>query len=134
MKIEDAYKFNVGPLSPSDKGMGQFGVVYRGFEWALVQLRNGHKVQREGWNSKDMYITLQAGYLQGIPINSNTAKATGINQGTVCRFSPYVMMKTADVLMPTFVPWVPSQSDILRLDWVYYIHVVQKGTGHDDDA
>lgn len=101
----------------------------RGFEWALIQLRNGHKVQRAGWNGKDMYITLQEGYPDGIPINSNTAQATGIAQGTVCRFSPYIMMKTADTFMPTFVPWVPSQSDMLGLDWDYYIYPV---AGEDD--
>jgi hypothetical protein len=92
----------------------------RGFEWTLIQLRNGHKVQRSGWNGRDMYITLQKGYPEGIPINSNTAQATGIPQGTVCVFSPYVMMKTADPV-PTFVPWLPSQTDLLATDWDYYL-------------
>lgn len=96
----------------------------RGFEWALIQLRNGHKIQRAGWNGKNMYVCLQKGYPDGIPINANTAEATGVDQGTVCRFSPYLMLKTADK-DPTFVPWLPSQSDILGLDWQYW---------SDDDA
>jgi len=91
-----------------------------GFEWALTQLRNGHKVQRGGWNGKDMYIALQEGYPNGIPINANTAKATGLPQGTVCKFLPYIMMKTSDKA-PSFVPWLASQTDILALDWDYYI-------------
>lgn len=90
-----------------------------GFEWALIQLRNGQKVQRSGWNGKGMYIALQKAYPDGIPINANTAEATGIPQGTVCRFLPYIMMKTADQVV-SFVPWLASQTDILGLDWQYY--------------
>jgi hypothetical protein len=91
----------------------------------------GLKVGRTGWNGKDMYITLQKGYPDGIPINENTADATGIDKGTVCRFSPYIMMKTADTEMPTFVPWLASQTDILGMDWDYYIQT-QALPGHDD--
>lgn len=90
-----------------------------GFEWALIQLRNGHKIQRAGWNGKNMFIVLQEGYPQGIPINSNTAKATGIPQGTVCRFLPYILMRTADIEV-SFVPWLASQTDILAFDWQYF--------------
>lgn len=130
MKAEDAHKFKIGD-KPYNPATATLGVKKRGFEWALTQLRNGQKVGRTGWNGKDMYITFQKGYPEGIPINANTAEATGIDQGTVCRFSPYIMMKTADVEMPTFVPWVPSQSDILGLDWDYYIQT-QALPGHDD--
>ena len=84
------------------------------FGWALEQLRAGHKVARSGWNGKGMWIALQKAYPQGIPINKNTAEATGIPEGTVCRFLPYLMMLTAD---GSFVPWLASQTDILASDW-----------------
>jgi len=84
------------------------------FEYALTQLRLGKKLQRSGWNGKGMYIVLQKAYPDGIPINKNTAEATGIPEGTVCRFLPYLMMKTAD---DCFVPWLASQTDILAADW-----------------
>lgn len=90
----------------------------RGFEWALQQLRQGKKVCRSGWNGKGMYVVYQKAYPDGIPINENTSNATGIDRGTVCRFLPYIMMKTAAVL-PTFVPWLASQTDLLSLDWEY---------------
>lgn len=61
-----------------------------------------------------MFVVLQKGYPDGIPINRNTAEATGIAEGTVCRFLPYLMMKTAD---GAFVPWLASQTDILACDW-----------------
>lgn len=88
------------------------------FEWALQQLRMGEKVCRSGWNGKGMYIVLQKGYPNGIPINENTAEATGIARGTVCNFLPYFMMKTADST-PSFVPWLASQTDLLSFDWLY---------------
>ncbi len=90
----------------------------RGFEFALEQLRMGKKVCRAGWNGRGMYLVLQKGYPEGIPINENTAEATGIARGTVCKFLPYIMMKTADK-EPTFVPWLASQTDILSHDWMY---------------
>jgi hypothetical protein len=90
--------------------MGEF----TDFGWALQQLREGLKVGRKGWNGKGMFIVRQAGYPDGIPINANTAQATGIPQGTVCRFLPYLMMKTAD---GAFVPWLASQTDLLAEDW-----------------
>ncbi len=85
-----------------------------GFEVALIELREGKKLQRSGWNGKGMFIVLQKGYPDGIPINRNTSEATGIQEGTVCRFLPYLMMKTAD---DSFVPWLASQTDILASDW-----------------
>lgn len=84
------------------------------FGWALCQLRNGLRVARQGWNGKGMFIVLQKGYPDGIPINQNTSEATGIPKGTVCKFLPYLMMKTVD---DSFVPWLVSQTDALALDW-----------------
>lgn len=90
----------------------------RGFEWALQQLRQGKKVTRSGWNGKGMYVVYQKGYPEGIPINQNTAVATGMDVGTVSRFIPYLLLKTV-AASPTFVPWVASQTDLLEMDWDY---------------
>lgn len=84
------------------------------FSAALREVRAGHKIARSGWNGKGMYLVYQKAYPDGIPINKNTAEATGIPEGTVCRFLPYIMMKTAD---DAFVPWLASQTDILAHDW-----------------
>lgn len=84
------------------------------FGQALAALRQGRKVARAGWNGKGMFVVFQKGYPDGIPINANTAEATGIPQGTVYVFRPYLMMKAAD---DTLVPWVASQTDLLADDW-----------------
>lgn len=80
----------------------------------VAALRGGFRMRRKGWNGKDMYIAYQPGYPDGIAINANTAKATGQPEGTVCRFLPYIMMRTAD---GSFVPWLCSQTDLLAEDW-----------------
>jgi hypothetical protein len=84
------------------------------FSWALQALKDGEKIQRAGWNGKGMWLVFQRGYPRGIPINENTAEATGLPQGTICGFRPYIMMYTAQ---GEFVPWVASQSDLLESDW-----------------
>ena len=80
-----------------------------------AMVRDGLRIQREGWNGKGMWLCKQDGNPQGIPINANTAKATGLPEGSTQRFLPYIMMRTAD---GAFVPWLASQTDILAEDWV----------------
>ena len=89
------------------------------FSEALKRLKDKEclphrKVAREGWNGKSMWIVRQDAYPQGIPINANTARATGLPEGEQRRFLPYIMMRTAD---GSFVPWLASQTDILADDW-----------------
>jgi hypothetical protein len=84
------------------------------FGWALEALHSGQRVARSGWNGKGMWVSLQRGYPSGIPINQNTADSTGIAVGTVCRFAPYLMLRTAT---GEFIPWTVSQADVLATDW-----------------
>jgi hypothetical protein len=86
------------------------------FSEALAALKQGHKLTREGWNGPGQYVVYQAGYPDGIAINRNTAEATGIPEGTVCRFRPYLMIRTVD---GSFVPWLASISDLLADDWAF---------------
>src|ERR1700679_2484045 len=75
---------------------------------ALKAAKDGQKIGRSGWNGKGKFIVYQKAYPNGIPINANTAEATGIAQGTVCVFRPYLMMKATD---GAFFPWNPNQLD-----------------------
>lgn len=81
---------------------------------ALAAVKSGSKISRVGWNGGGQYVVYQPGYPDGIPINANTAAATGIRQGTICQFRPYLMLRTAD---GSFAPWAPSASDALAEDW-----------------
>jgi hypothetical protein len=86
------------------------------FSDALRMAREGHRITREGWNGRGMYVVMQKAYPEGIPINQNTADATGLEVGTVRKFLPYLMFHTAQ---GDFVPWVASQTDLLAEDWLW---------------
>jgi len=66
------------------------------FGQALMMLREGLRLQREGWNGKNMYIELQ--------VPDEHSKMT----------LPYIYMRTAQ---GDLVPWLASQTDILANDW-----------------
>lgn len=84
------------------------------FGQALVELKCAHKVSREGWNGKNMFVALQPGYPDGVAANANTAAAFGVTEGAEVVVRPYLAMWTAD---GQIVPWVASQSDLLAEDW-----------------
>lgn len=108
---EDGYT-SWSPASPFEKAYRPINGMTCGM--AIEAAKNGEKVARNGWNGKGMYVVYQKAYPEGIPINKNTAESTGIPVGTVCRFLPYLMLKTAD---GAFVPWLISQTDALADDW-----------------
>ena len=85
------------------------------FSQALDLCKMGAKIARESWNGPNQFVMHQKGYPDGIPINSNTAEATGLPEGTVCKFAPYLMLFNAQEV---FVPWQPTQGDVLAEDWV----------------
>lgn len=75
------------------------GTKLGGYEFALVAIKSGHKVQREGWNGKGMYVMLQ------------------VPDGHSKMSLPYIFMWTAD---KNRVPWLCSQTDALAEDWQVY--------------
>lgn len=85
------------------------------FSDALTATKRGYRAFRQDWKATGQFIVYQRGYPDGIAINSNTAEATGIPEGTVCRFQPYLMKCTVG---GAFIPWSPSQEDILAEDWL----------------
>ena len=66
------------------------------FGEALIYIKTGASVARQGWNGKGMWIKQQ--------VPDFYSKMT----------LPYIYMKTAD---DQLVPWLASQSDLLANDW-----------------
>ena len=66
------------------------------FSEALVNLKQGSKIARAGWNGKNMWLDLQ--------VPDENSKMT----------LPYIYMYTAT---QDLVPWLASQTDILAEDW-----------------
>lgn len=81
------------------------------FSQALEFLKAGHKVAREGWNGKNMFIFL----VQGSTFQVNRAPLNQFYpEGTEITYHGHVDMKTAD---DQVVPWLCSQTDMLAEDW-----------------
>lgn len=66
------------------------------FSDALIALKEGKQVAREGWNGKGMFLALQ------IPDENSKM---GL---------PYIYISTVDGKL---VPWLASQTDLLSDDW-----------------
>lgn len=66
------------------------------FGMAIMLLKKGERMARDGWNGKGMWLELQ------VPDAHSKMSL------------PYIYMKTAD---DNLVPWLASQTDVLAEDW-----------------
>lgn len=98
--------------SPKDVFEGHYRASGQlNFGHALEFLKRGHKVAREGWNGKGMFLFLVA----GSRFQVNRPPLLGIyEEGTEIDYRSHIDMKTAD---GSVVPWVCSQTDALADDW-----------------
>lgn len=81
------------------------------FGEALLALKDGRRVMRNGWNGKGMFV-----YLVGpgnYPPSTDVAKE--YFKGERVPYKPYIAMKTVD---EDVVPWLASQTDLLAEDWM----------------
>lgn len=92
------------------------------FGAALVLLKQGELVARNGWNGKGMWLLLVKGECVTEPINDCYGDPTryecgndGYEKGQSIPVLDAIYMKTADNKL---VPWLASQTDMLVEDWV----------------
>lgn len=81
------------------------------FGEAIRMLKNGQRVQREGWNGKGMFLY----YVRADSYPARTAVAKNHwGADALVPYQAYIAMKTVD---DTVVPWLASQTDMLAEDW-----------------
>jgi hypothetical protein len=90
------------------------------FGAAILLMESGLKVQRDGWNGKDMWIALSgvngAREVYSEKLWSKPARDYArLQPGGTVKVLPCIIMKTAtgELLMG----WLASQSDMLAKDW-----------------
>lgn len=81
--------FGIGDFSNNERNRMNIGE-------ALGALKDGERVQREGWNGKGQWLELQ--------VPDDHSKMT----------LPYIYIST---VTQDLVPWLASQTDILADDW-----------------
>lgn len=102
--------------SPKEQFDNAYQDVTKGvsFGHAIELLKGGHRVAREGWNGKGMWLGLVHPDDDADVPPQPTYAVAGIvdyaNNGCL----PWIGMKTAD---NKFVPWLASQTDVLAEDW-----------------
>jgi hypothetical protein len=84
------------------------------FGEAVESLKAGHKVARQGWNGKGMFI-YYVGEGRYPPTTPAGLEIAGEHKDNRVPYRPYLAMFTAQ---QDVVPWLASQSDVLEEDWV----------------
>jgi len=82
------------------------------FSDALKLIKAGKRVQRNGWNGKNMFIFLVPGSV--FKVNRDPLLSI-LGEGTEVTYHGHVDMRTAN---GQIVPWLCSQTDMLAEDWV----------------
>ena len=81
------------------------------FGSAILNLKEGHKVARKGWNGKGMFLY----YVPAAKYKRCTESARCIaDKDDMVEYGAYIAMKTAQ---GNVVPWLASQTDMLAEDW-----------------
>lgn len=88
---------------------------------AIHMLKLGHKVAREGWNGKGMWLVLVPGTENIKPVAGTPYSRAGLTEEI--QILPHIDMYTVDsrgrrAMLPG---WLASQSDMLSEDWVVVI-------------
>lgn len=82
------------------------------FSEALLALKHGEKIARQGWNGKNMFVFM----VKGSTFKANRPPLLGIfPEDTEINYHTHADMRTAD---GTIVPWLCSQTDMFAEDWV----------------
>lgn len=81
------------------------------FSDALKLIKAGKRVQRAGWNGKNMFIFLVPGSI--FQVNREPLLSI-LGEGTEVNYHGHVDMRTAN---GQIVPWLCSQTDMLAEDW-----------------
>ena len=81
------------------------------FGQALVAMKAGRRVARNGWNGRGMFVY----YVPPASYPVQTGAATEhFGEGTMVPYNAYMAIKNVNGTVST---WVPSSSDCLAEDW-----------------
>lgn len=80
---------------------------------AIIAIKEGNKIARDGWNGKNMFVFLVPG--QMVFAQSDTAKE--YFGADLVPYNPSMVIKNVD---NTVSSWVPSCNDVLSEDWFIF--------------
>lgn len=112
----DGFRFYDGGLEVTEEVMLEAMKITLpvGFGLALIALKMGKRVTRQGWNGKNMYLYM-VGAGRYHPTTETGHRIAARHTDYLVPYRPYIAMFTVD---EDVVPWTASQSDLLMDDWV----------------
>jgi len=106
--------------SPAEqfKNAYQNTAVSMSFGHAIEMMKAGHKVARQGWNGKGMWLLLVPGNPSIRPVAGTPYSNAGITENV--EILPHIDMYTvnAEGRRAMLPGWLASQTDMLANDWV----------------
>lgn len=93
------------------------------FSDALIRIKQGHRLQREGWNGKGMFVFLVSGSV--FTVNREPLLSI-LGEGTEVTYRPHI-----DICQPdgSISVWQPSMGDVMAEDW----QIVRKIDNRDSE-
>ncbi len=82
------------------------------FSNALELLKSGHRLARQGWNGRGMFIFLVGG--SNFTVNREPLRSI-LGDGAEVTYRPHIDMKDAEGKIGV---WTPSGTDLMADDWV----------------
>ncbi|PQQ25557.1 DUF2829 domain-containing protein [Photorhabdus hindustanensis] len=84
------------------------------FSWALIQLKLRKLVSRSVWSDKKMYLAI-APRVNDLTVEEGSAYAVdGVTVGTKYDYLTHIDLRNEH---GNFVPWQPTQEDMMACDW-----------------
>ena len=86
-------------------------VMQYNFSGALVKIRQGHRMQRAGWNGKGMFVFLAG---RSVFTVNREPLLSILGEGTKVTYRPHI-----DIYQPdgSIGVWQPSTGDVMAEDW-----------------
>lgn len=122
--VEKAYDEDLHLKSCPDISIEEYHIHYpmdevMDFGVALMNLKEGHRVARKGWNGKGMYVFLATGVnfrTEADLSEFNPTRTEEFNELNAVEVGDMLVLRTAQgTLQPG---WLASQADMLAEDWV----------------
>ncbi|AOM42394.1 DUF2829 domain-containing protein [Xenorhabdus hominickii] len=105
------------PFDPKHYQCDCFIAPVGSFSWALIQLKLRKRVARSVWGGKGMYLAITP-RVNDLTVEEGSAYAVdGVAVGTQYDYLTHIDLRNEH---GNFVPWQPTQEDMMACDWKFF--------------
>ena len=99
--------------------MNKIGIAEGSFEWALMYLKNGSRIRRKNWESKESFLYLTTKSVVEVDNLRKDTKYNLFNNRPAYDKETIMINAHIDMYVKDHVciGWIPEQIDMLSNDW-----------------